>query len=97
MGFATWAAQFCREETLVQTLNEDRAAHLIDYVRQLWDNQEGWLKARHPLNRRSGFAIAWAGGGEVAAIASGADKIRRCTRLLTSKMKVLFSRTVNRA
>ena len=73
MGFATWAAQFRREETVVQTLNEDRAAHLIDYVRQLWDNQEDWLKARQLaqwLCHRLG------GGGEVAAIASGADKIR---------------------
>ncbi len=76
MGFATWAAQWHREETVVQTANEDKAAHLIDYVRQLWDNQEEWLKARHPLVRRSSFSIAWQGGGEVAAIPSGPDKIR---------------------
>lgn len=59
MGFATWAAQWERSESLVQTLNEDRCIHLIDYVRQLWDNQPEWLKQRHPLVRRSAFSIQW--------------------------------------
>jgi len=76
MGLAAWTAQWKREETVVQTANEDKCAHLVDYVRQLWDNQEPWLKARHPLSRRSTFTIAWEGGGEVASIPSGADKIR---------------------
>jgi hypothetical protein len=76
MLFSTWRAQFYREEIVVQTANEDKCAHLIDYVRQLWDNQEDWLKQRHPLIRRSIYAIAWAGGGEVASIPSGPDKIR---------------------
>lgn len=76
LGYATWAAQFRREETVVQTLSEDRAAHLIDYARQLWDNQEEFLKQRHPLVRRSAFSLVWEGGGEVSAIPSGADKIR---------------------
>jgi len=40
------------------------------------DNQEPWLKQRHPLMRRSAFTIAWEGGGEVSSIPSGADKIR---------------------
>jgi hypothetical protein len=75
-GFATWAAQWWREETVIQTMSEDKCAHLIDYCRQLWDNQADWLKKRHPLVRRSSFAIAWEGGGEVASIPSGADKIR---------------------
>jgi hypothetical protein len=35
MGFAAWAAQWRREETVVQTANEDKCLHLIDYVRQL--------------------------------------------------------------
>jgi hypothetical protein len=76
MGFSTWAAQWNQEETIVQTMSEDKCVHLIDYVRQLWDNQEEWLKRRHPLARRTAFAISWADGGEVAAIPSGADKIR---------------------
>ena len=76
MGYATWAAQWHNEETVVQTLSEDRAAHLIDYVRQLWDNQDEFLKQRHPLVRRSSFTLQWQSGGEVSAIPSGADKIR---------------------
>jgi len=35
MGYAAWAPQWYNEETVVQTLSEDRAGHLIDYVRQL--------------------------------------------------------------
>jgi hypothetical protein len=76
LGFATWAAQWNQEETIVQTENEDKCIHLIDYVRQLWDNQEDWIKQRHPLARRTVFAISWADGGEVAAIPSGENKIR---------------------
>jgi len=72
----SWAAQWHREEIVVQTANEDKCAYLIDYVRQLWDNQPEWLKKRHPLSRRSTFTIAFEGGGEVASIPSGADKIR---------------------
>jgi hypothetical protein len=45
-------------------------------VWQLWDNQEPWLKERHPLERRSLLTVAWKGGGEVAGIPSGADKVR---------------------
>lgn len=76
MGFGFWAAQWLKEETVVQTLSEDRAVHLTDYVRQLYDNQEPWLKQRHPLAKHNQFTFSWAGGGEVSAIPSGADKIR---------------------
>jgi hypothetical protein len=76
VAFASWAAQWHREECVIQTLNIDRAAHLIDYARQLWDNQDPFLKERHPLARRSAFALSWEGGGEVAAVPSGADQIR---------------------
>ena len=76
MGFGFWDGQWNRAETVVQTANEDKCAHLIDYCRQLWDYQEPWLKQRHPLTRKSTFTIAWEGGGEVSAIPSGADKIR---------------------
>ena len=73
---STARAQWHREETVVQTANEDKAAHLIDYARQLWDNQDDFLKQRHPLVRRSTFTLAWEGGGEVPAIPSGPDQIR---------------------
>jgi len=76
MGFAVARAQWHKEETIVQTANEDKASHLIDYCRQLWDNQDEFLKQRHPLRRRSTFTLAWEGGGEMSAIPSGPDKIR---------------------
>src|SRR5438067_7302174 len=76
MAFAASRAQWHREETVVQTANEDKCAHLIDYVRQLWDNQDPWLKDRHPLVKRSTYALAWHGGGEVSSIPSGEGKIR---------------------
>jgi hypothetical protein len=74
--FSAWAAQWKREETVIQTLNEDRALHLVDYVRQLLDYQEPWISELHPVAKRSVFAISWKGGGEVAAIPGGADAIR---------------------
>jgi len=76
MGFAAHRGQFFREETVVQTANQDRCEHLINYVDQLWNNQPQWLKDRHPLSRRSLTTIAWVDGGEVSAVPSGADKTR---------------------
>ena len=76
MCFATWAAQWHKAETIVQTANEDKCAHLIDYVRTFYEHQPEWLKQRHPLKRKSIYSISWEGGGEVASIPSGADKIR---------------------
>jgi len=76
MGFAAHRAQWFQEETIVQTKNEDTCAHLIDYVRQLWNHQADFLKQRHPLLREATYALAWKGGGEVASIPSGADKAR---------------------
>ncbi|HMK21299.1 MAG TPA: hypothetical protein VK466_03145 [Terriglobales bacterium] len=75
-GYAAWAAQWRQEETLIQTLSQEKAEHIIDYVWQLWSNQEDWLKERHPIERRSLLTVAWKGGGEVAGVAAGADKVR---------------------
>ena len=75
-GFAAWAAQWKKEETVIQTLNVDKAMHLIDYVRQLVEHQDPWISQLHPIEKRTAFAISWKGGGEVAAIPSGADAIR---------------------
>lgn len=75
-AFAAWSGQWKHEETVIQCVNEDKALHLIDYVRQLMEYQELWLSARHPLAKRSSFTISWKAGGEVAAIPGGADAIR---------------------
>ena len=45
-------------------------------MHQLWRNQEPWLAARHPLERASLLTVQWKGGGEVAGIPSGSDKVR---------------------
>jgi hypothetical protein len=76
LGFATWDAQWNGAETLVQTLNMDRCTHFISMAREYWENQEPFLKARHPLSRNSLFEVAWKGGGSVAAIPSGVDQAR---------------------
>lgn len=75
-GFAAWSAQFKSEETVVQCLNEERAAHIIDYVRQLVDYQVPWLAKLHPIEKRNAFTISWKAGGEVSAISGQADAIR---------------------
>jgi|SRR5215469_1654229 len=75
-GFATWAAQWHGMQTLVQTLNEDRCILLMSNVHAYYDLQPDWLKARHPLKRKSSFSVEWQSGGEVCCIPSGAEKSR---------------------
>src|SRR5262249_36948065 len=75
-GYSTHRAQWFGEETIVQTASETKAAELVDYATQLWDNQDECLKTRHRLKTKSTFEIAWAGAGRVFAIPSGEDKIR---------------------
>lgn len=76
MGWSAQRAQWWKEETIAQTEAEDKAAELVDYVRQLWDNQEEFLKRRHPLAKQSTYEIEWQGGGRVIAIPKGENKIR---------------------
>jgi len=75
-GYAAWIAQYRQQEVLIQCMSEEIAEHIVDYVSQLWRNQEPWLRARHPLERANATTIQWKGGGEVAGIAAGPDKPR---------------------
>ena len=75
-AFATWAAQWKREETVIQTMNEDKALHLIDYASQLLKYQDPGLTRLHPIKRQNAFSIIWAHGGAVDAVPGGADAIR---------------------
>jgi hypothetical protein len=75
-GFATWSAQWKREETVVQTMNEDKALHLIDYASQLLRYQQPWLSRLHPIKKQNAFSIVWEHGGAVDAVPGGADAIR---------------------
>ncbi|MGA8872470.1 MAG: hypothetical protein WB460_15085 [Candidatus Acidiferrales bacterium] len=75
-GFCAWSAQWKREETVVQTMNEDKAIHLIDYVSQLLKYQEPGLSRLHPIKKQNAFSIVWQDGGAVDAVPGGADAIR---------------------
>ena len=76
MGWSAHRGQWYQEETIVQTESEDKAGELVDYVRQLWENQEAFLKQRHPLSKLSTFEIGWESGGRVISIPKGENKIR---------------------
>jgi hypothetical protein len=75
-GYATWAAQWKREETVIQTMNEDKALHLIEYASQLLRYQDPELTRLHPVKKQNVYSIVWEDGGAVDAIAGGADAIR---------------------
>ena len=75
-GFATWAAQWKQEEIVIQTMNEDKALHLIDYASQLLKYQEPGLSRLHPIRKQNAFSIVWEHGGAVDAVPGGADAIR---------------------
>jgi hypothetical protein len=75
-GFATWSAQWKQEETVIQTMNEDKALHLIDYAGQLIKYQEPGLARLHPIKKQTAFSIVWEHGGALDAVPGGADAIR---------------------
>jgi hypothetical protein len=75
-GFATWAGQWKQEETVIQTMNEDKALHLIDYASQLLKYQEPGLSRMHPIKKQNAFSIVWEHGGAVDAVPGGANAIR---------------------
>jgi hypothetical protein len=75
-GFATWAGQWKQEETVIQTMNEDKALHLIDYASQLLKYQEPGLSRMHPIKKQNAFSIVWEHGGAVDAVPGGANAVR---------------------
>lgn len=75
MGDSAHRAQWHKWFTVVQTDSEGKAFELIDYVRQLHENQDDWLKAMHPADYSKG-EIQWKEGGRVLAIPAGEHKIR---------------------
>lgn len=76
MGDSAHKAQWFKWFTVCQTESENKAAELVEYVRQLHDNQPAWLKARHKLKAQSTFEIEWEDGGRVMSIPKGVNKIR---------------------
>ena len=76
MGDSAHTAQWHKWFVVCQTESENKAAELVEYVRQLYDNQDEFLRNKHPLKSRSTFDIEWADGGRVLAIPKGVNKIR---------------------
>lgn len=79
VGYITWACQFFPNVQAVgQSEKDDKAQGLVEYANTLYDNQEPWMKARHPLERgESGTAhrIAWANGSEFIAVPQGERQV----------------------
>lgn len=76
VGWGTHQAQWHKATVVVQTESEDKAKKLVKYSKILWDNQDDFLKERHPLKGESQLSIEYAGGGEFFGIPCGETKIR---------------------
>jgi hypothetical protein len=75
--YLAWLCQW-RPGTLavVQTLKETKAEELIRYVSILMENQEPFLKERHPITRNVALEIEWANGSRIFGIPGGENQIR---------------------
>jgi hypothetical protein len=75
--YLAWLCQW-RPGTLavVQTLKETKAEALIRYIAILAENQEAFLKERHPLVRSVALEIEWRNGSRVFGIPGGENQIR---------------------
>lgn len=75
VGYITWACQFFPNiEAVGQSEKDDKAQGLIKYANILYDNQDGWLKQRHPLKRGdtgTAHRIEWANGSSLTGIPQG--------------------------
>ncbi len=88
IGYAVWKCQFFeRTRAIVQAQKLEKVNDLISgrgnpgYARTLYEQQDQFLKDRHPLVKSSaempGDMIAWANGSTLHGVPSGADQIRQ--------------------
>ena len=75
-AFSAWSAQWKQEETVIQTMNHDKAQRMINYADQLLRHQDSGLSRLHPIKKQNAFSIEWQNGGSLVAIAGGPDAIR---------------------
>src|SRR5690348_1642306 len=70
--FIAWVCQW-RPGTLavIQTLKETKAEELVRYTTILAENQEPWLRERHPLARSVALELEWENGSRVFGIPGG--------------------------
>jgi len=68
------------QEFIFQSQTQDKAEELIGYAKILWDNQEPWLKAEFPLDRKLAELpkdlVRWANGSRIVGIPNDPEKIR---------------------
>jgi hypothetical protein len=76
-GYVCWACQW-RPGTvaIIQTLKEAKSAELVRYCAILAENQEPFLKERHPLTYSNMLEIGWANGSRIFGIPAGEHQIR---------------------
>ena len=88
MVYSVWSCQtFPQTSVVIQAQKEDKVADLIKgistpgYVRTLYEQQDDWLKARHPLvapiKEQSTLRIGWKNGSSIQGIPKGPDQIRQ--------------------
>jgi hypothetical protein len=75
--YLAWLCQWRPGTTaVIQTLKETKAEELIRYVAILAEEQEPYLKERHPLVRSVALEIEWQNGSRVFGIPGGENQIR---------------------
>jgi len=88
IGYAVWLCQFFeRTRVIVQAQKLEKVIDLVSgrgnpgYARTLYEQQDQFLKDRHPLIKPStempGDMLAWANGSTLHGVPSGADQIRQ--------------------
>jgi len=75
-GYIAWLCQW-RPGTfyIIQTAKEEKAAELVRYIRILHENQEPWLKERHPA-KGTNTTFNWENDSRVLAVPSGEHQVR---------------------
>ena len=76
-GYIAWLCQW-RPGTpvVIQTLKETKAQELVRYVAILAEQQEPFLKERHPVARSVALEIEWVNGSRVFGIPGGENQVR---------------------
>lgn len=76
-GYIAWLCQWRPGIFFVlQTEKEDKAVELVHYTKILWDNQEEFLKVRHPLVTDNTLERIWKNGSRVLGVPKGENQIR---------------------
>ena len=89
IGYAVWLCQWHQgTHVIVQSEKGDKAKDLVSgtdkagYARVLWEQQEPYLRLKHPLTRKSsemaGDFLTWKNNSLIQAVPGGADQASFC-------------------